>query len=181
MFSDHSTMTVKTTGLAVTISTGARIKAVLEIGDECTLQFEDGSSVTLELASVRPGTGSHSGSRAFAGFRTHKLFISAGVQMGTGAAICRKRETALHDGLHRSASPTIHLLERRWAKSYGLSQSLNSSGPVSFGKPARYTTAYFRRLRLIPSASSGIPTAVSADRASGFDLDHRPRCTQITT
>jgi hypothetical protein len=50
MFSDHSTMTVKTTGLALTISTGARIKAVLENGDECTLQFEDGSSVTLELA-----------------------------------------------------------------------------------------------------------------------------------
>jgi len=80
----------------------------------------------------------------------------------------------LHDGLHRSASPTIHLLERRWAKSFGLPQSLNSTGPVSFGKPARYT-AYFRRLRLIPSASSGIPTAVSADRASGFDLDHRQR------
>ena len=50
MFNDHSTMTVKTTGLAATISTGSRIKAVLENGDECTLQFEGGSSITLRVA-----------------------------------------------------------------------------------------------------------------------------------
>jgi len=51
-FNDHSTMTVKTVpGLALTISTGARIKAVLEDADECTLQFEDGSSVAVKLAN----------------------------------------------------------------------------------------------------------------------------------
>jgi hypothetical protein len=43
-------MTVKTAGIATTISTGAKMKAVLENGDQCTLQFEDGSSVTVELA-----------------------------------------------------------------------------------------------------------------------------------
>ena len=54
-FNDHSTTTVKTAaGLAVTISTGARIKAVLEDADECTLQFEDGSSVALKLANPGP-------------------------------------------------------------------------------------------------------------------------------
>jgi hypothetical protein len=52
VFNDHSTMTVKTVpGLAVAISTGARIKAVLEDADECTLQFEDGASVTVKLAN----------------------------------------------------------------------------------------------------------------------------------
>ena len=45
-------MTVKTApGRAVTISTGARIKAVMEDADECTVQFEDGSSVALRLAN----------------------------------------------------------------------------------------------------------------------------------
>lgn len=51
-FIDQSTMTVKTAPeRAVTISTGARIKAVLDDADECTLQFEDGSSVALRLAN----------------------------------------------------------------------------------------------------------------------------------
>ena len=50
LFDDRSTMTVKTAGIATTISTGAKMKAVLENGDQCTLQFEDGSSVTVELA-----------------------------------------------------------------------------------------------------------------------------------
>ena len=50
VFDDQSTTTMKTTGLAVTISTGAKVKAVLENGDQCTLQFEDGSSVTVKLA-----------------------------------------------------------------------------------------------------------------------------------
>jgi hypothetical protein len=52
VFNDHSTMTVKTVpGLAVAISIGARIKAVLEDADECTLQFADGASVTVKLAN----------------------------------------------------------------------------------------------------------------------------------
>jgi hypothetical protein len=52
VFDDHSTMTVKTApGLAAAISTGVRIRAVLEDADECTLQFEDGSSVTVKLAN----------------------------------------------------------------------------------------------------------------------------------
>jgi hypothetical protein len=52
VFDDHSTMTVKTVpGLAAAISTGVRIRAVLEDADECTLQFEDGSSVTVKVAN----------------------------------------------------------------------------------------------------------------------------------
>jgi hypothetical protein len=52
VFDDHSTMTVKTAaGLAAAISAGARVKAVMEDADECTLQFEDGSSVTVTLAN----------------------------------------------------------------------------------------------------------------------------------
>jgi len=52
VFDDHSTMTVKTVpGLAAAISTGAKIKAVLEDAAECTLQFEDGSAVTVTLAN----------------------------------------------------------------------------------------------------------------------------------
>jgi acetyl-CoA acetyltransferase len=46
VFDDQSTMTVKTAGVAVTASTGAKVKAVLENGDQCTLQLEDGSSIT---------------------------------------------------------------------------------------------------------------------------------------
>ena len=38
-------------GLATAISTEARIKAVLDYADERTLQFEDGSSVTVKLAN----------------------------------------------------------------------------------------------------------------------------------
>jgi hypothetical protein len=50
VFDDQSTMTVKTDGIAAAISTGAKVKAVLENGDECILRFEDGSSVTVRLA-----------------------------------------------------------------------------------------------------------------------------------
>jgi hypothetical protein len=50
-FDDQSTMTVKTAGIAATISTGAKVKAVLEDGDQCILQFEDGPSVTMKLAN----------------------------------------------------------------------------------------------------------------------------------
>jgi hypothetical protein len=44
-------MTVKTAGIATEISTGAKVKAVLENGDQCILHFEDGSSVTVKLAN----------------------------------------------------------------------------------------------------------------------------------
>jgi hypothetical protein len=44
-------MTVKIAGIAATIPSGAKIKAVLEDGDQCTLQFDDGSSVTVKLAN----------------------------------------------------------------------------------------------------------------------------------
>jgi hypothetical protein len=50
VFDDRSTMTVKTAGIATEISTGAKVKAVLENGDQCILHFEDGSSVTVKLA-----------------------------------------------------------------------------------------------------------------------------------
>ena len=45
-------MTVKTAhGLIAAIPAGAKVKAVMEDADECTLQFEDGSSVTVKLAN----------------------------------------------------------------------------------------------------------------------------------
>jgi hypothetical protein len=51
-FIDQSILTVKTApGLAATIATGCKIQAVLEEGCECTLQFDDGSSVALRLAN----------------------------------------------------------------------------------------------------------------------------------
>ena len=46
VFDDQSTMTVKTVGKPATFSTGARVNAVLEDGDHCTLQFEDAGFVT---------------------------------------------------------------------------------------------------------------------------------------
>jgi hypothetical protein len=51
VFDDRSTMTVKTGGIVMTISTGAKVTSVLEDGDQCTLQFEDGSSLTVKLAN----------------------------------------------------------------------------------------------------------------------------------
>jgi hypothetical protein len=52
VFDDRSTMTVKTSpGLVAAISAGAKVKAVMEDANECTLQFEDGSSVTMKLAN----------------------------------------------------------------------------------------------------------------------------------
>jgi hypothetical protein len=50
VFDDQSTMTLRTTGIAATVSTGAKVKAVLDKGDLCTLQFDDGSAVTLRVA-----------------------------------------------------------------------------------------------------------------------------------
>ena len=37
-------------GSRTSISTGAKVKTVLENGDQCILQFEDGSSVEVKLA-----------------------------------------------------------------------------------------------------------------------------------
>jgi hypothetical protein len=48
-FNDESTMTVKTPGI-VNLSLGAKVKAIQEDSAEFTLQFEDGSTVTLQLA-----------------------------------------------------------------------------------------------------------------------------------
>jgi hypothetical protein len=48
-FADQSTMKVKTAGIA-NISSGGKIKAIQEDGAEFTLKFEDGSTVTLQLA-----------------------------------------------------------------------------------------------------------------------------------
>jgi len=53
VFDDRSTMTVKTAEIAAAISPGVKIKAVLESGHECALQFEDGSSITLQI--IDPG------------------------------------------------------------------------------------------------------------------------------
>jgi hypothetical protein len=43
-------MNVKTAGIADIFPPGGNIKAIQEDGAEFTLQFEDGSTVTLELA-----------------------------------------------------------------------------------------------------------------------------------
>jgi hypothetical protein len=48
-FDDRSTMTVKTAGTA-NLSPGAKVKAIQEDEAEFTLQFEDGSTVALQLA-----------------------------------------------------------------------------------------------------------------------------------
>jgi hypothetical protein len=50
LFDDRSTMSVKTAEIATAIPPGAKIKAVLESGHECALQFEDGSSIALGIA-----------------------------------------------------------------------------------------------------------------------------------
>jgi hypothetical protein len=42
-------MTVKTTAIA-TVPPGGKVEAILEDGHECTLRFDDGTSVTLLLA-----------------------------------------------------------------------------------------------------------------------------------
>jgi hypothetical protein len=47
-FDDQSTMTVKAAGIAK-LSPGAKVKAIQEDDAEFTLQFEDGSTVTLQL------------------------------------------------------------------------------------------------------------------------------------
>jgi hypothetical protein len=52
-FDDQSTMNVKRAGVA-NISPGGRIKAIQEDGAEFNLQFEDGSTLTLQLAD--PGS-----------------------------------------------------------------------------------------------------------------------------
>ena len=48
-FDGQSTMTVKTARIA-NLSPGAKVKGIKEDGAEFTLQFEDGSTVTLQLA-----------------------------------------------------------------------------------------------------------------------------------
>jgi len=50
VFDDQSTMTVKTAASTPAIPTGAKVKAVVEDGDQWTLQFENGSSVAVKLA-----------------------------------------------------------------------------------------------------------------------------------
>ena len=50
-FDDGSTMTVRTPGI-VNLSPGAKVKAAQEDGPKFTLQFEEGSSVTLQLADL---------------------------------------------------------------------------------------------------------------------------------
>jgi hypothetical protein len=50
VFDDESTMTVKTATIAPAIAPGIKVKAIVENGRECILQFEDGTSVRLQLA-----------------------------------------------------------------------------------------------------------------------------------
>jgi len=49
IFDDASTMSVKTTAIAA-VPPGSKIEAVLEDGHECTVRFDNGTSVTLLLA-----------------------------------------------------------------------------------------------------------------------------------
>ena len=53
-FDDQSTMHVKTAGIADIFPPEAKIKAIQEDGPEFNLQFEDGSTVNLQLAD--PGS-----------------------------------------------------------------------------------------------------------------------------
>ena len=49
-FNDQSTMQVKTAGVADIFPPGGTIKAILEDGAEFRLQFEDDSTIRVELA-----------------------------------------------------------------------------------------------------------------------------------
>ena len=49
-FADESTMQVKTAGIADIFPPGGKIKAVQEDGAEFKLQFEDDSTIRVELA-----------------------------------------------------------------------------------------------------------------------------------
>jgi hypothetical protein len=49
-FDDQSMMNVKTAGIADIFPPGGKLKAIMEDDEEFTLQFEDGSTVTVELA-----------------------------------------------------------------------------------------------------------------------------------
>jgi hypothetical protein len=49
-FDDQSTMQVKTAGITNMFPPGGTIKAIVEDGTEFKLQFEDDSTVTVELA-----------------------------------------------------------------------------------------------------------------------------------
>ena len=49
-FSDESTMQVKTAGVADMFPPGGKIKGVQEHGANFVLRFEDGSTVTMQLA-----------------------------------------------------------------------------------------------------------------------------------
>ncbi|MGA8657226.1 MAG: hypothetical protein WB586_13855 [Chthoniobacterales bacterium] len=53
-FDDQSTMTVKTAGIVDIFPPGGKIKAIQEDGPEFSLQFEDGSTVSLQLTD--PGS-----------------------------------------------------------------------------------------------------------------------------
>ncbi len=53
LFDDESTMRVKTTGTPDVLA-GAKLRSIQEDGAAFTLQFEDGSTITLELAD--PGS-----------------------------------------------------------------------------------------------------------------------------
>ena len=58
-FDDQSTMNVKTARIADVFPPGGKIKAIQEDGVEFTLQFEDSSTVTLQLTDpggVRGGS-----------------------------------------------------------------------------------------------------------------------------
>jgi hypothetical protein len=49
VFDDGSTMTVKTATIAPAIAPGIKVKAILENGRACILQFQDGTSITFQL------------------------------------------------------------------------------------------------------------------------------------
>jgi hypothetical protein len=53
-FDDDSTMNVKTARIADIFPPGGKVKAIQEDGPEFRLQFEDGSTVTFQLAD--PGS-----------------------------------------------------------------------------------------------------------------------------
>lgn len=54
LFDDQSSMTIKTTSAAAVLSPDGKVKSVYETMDQFKIEFEDGSSVTWELAN--PGS-----------------------------------------------------------------------------------------------------------------------------
>jgi hypothetical protein len=82
VFDDGSTMTVKTATIAPAIAPGIKVRAILENGLECILQFEDGASVTLQLADPGASVTVRDGNKYQHPFGAGRVSISPDATLG---------------------------------------------------------------------------------------------------